>query len=55
MQKYVTKALNIAEKSMASSHKHGAICIVGNRVVSFGYNYPTDPHCIRCCEKGRFG
>jgi deoxycytidylate deaminase len=52
MNRYAEIALNIADsKSMAYDHKHGAVCIYGNRIISSGYNHPENPHWIKVSEK----
>ena len=35
-QKFINKALEISEKSMAKDHKHGAVCVVGGKIISTG-------------------
>jgi len=51
MWKYVEKAHDYAGKSMARDFKHGAVCIVGGKVVSGGFNYPAEPHQIKVSEQ----
>ena len=51
MQQYTDKALSYASKSLAKDHRHGAVCVMGNKVICGGYNYPTDPHLIKVCQK----
>jgi|TARA_B110000259_G_C14034389_1_gene408495 deoxycytidylate deaminase len=50
-QKFINKALEISEKSMAKDHKHGAVCVVGGKIISTGFNYHADPHQIKVREK----
>lgn len=47
---YVNVAMKYAQKSMSRDHKHGAVCVVGGKVVSAGYNFPNDPHIIKVCQ-----
>jgi hypothetical protein len=47
MQKYINKAIDESQKSMARNHKHGSICVIGGKIVSCGHNYCTDPHQIK--------
>lgn len=50
MDRYVDAALKYARKSMSHHYRHGAVCVVGGRVVSGGYNYVTSPHCVKVEE-----
>lgn len=45
---YVDKALECAEKSTARDFKHGAVCVVNGRILSYGINCTQNPHMIRC-------
>ena len=49
--KYTNLVLSLAEKSMAKDHKHGAVCIIGGRIASIGYNTSSYPHCIKVQER----
>jgi deoxycytidylate deaminase len=49
--KYLNVALDNAEKSFAKYHKHGAVCILGGRVVSVGYNEHTLHRTLLICGK----
>lgn len=48
---YVNSALKYADKSQAVTNKHGAVCVVGGRVVSGGYNQPAAPHSFKVPEE----
>jgi deoxycytidylate deaminase len=53
MQSYmINTAEQLSNKSMARDHKHGAICVIGGKVVSTGFNRPTDPHNFKVDRKG---
>jgi deoxycytidylate deaminase len=47
MFKFAEVALKYATKSDARDYKHGAVCVVGGKVVSAGYNYSCRPHLIK--------
>ena len=44
MNSYINHALKYAEMSTAKDFKHGAVCVIGGKVVSGGCNYLTRPH-----------
>ena len=48
---YVNSALKYADKSQAVTNKHCAVCVVGGRVVSGGYNQPAAPHSFKVPEE----
>lgn len=48
---YIHVALNYADKSIVKTHKHGAVCLIGGKVVSGGCNKPDEPHWIKCGNK----
>ena len=48
----VNMAEQISYKSMAKDHKHGAICVVGGKVISTGFNRPTKPYNFKVGKKG---
>lgn len=57
IKRYASIAQEWSEKS-TGQFRHGAVCIVNNKVVSCGHNAPADPHCIRVnlrrsCQKER--
>jgi deoxycytidylate deaminase len=52
MNQYIQVALNQSEKSLARDHKHGAVCVMGGRIVSVGHNCPSEPHFIKIDKKG---
>ena len=55
MQNYIINiALEKSQKSMARDHKHGAVCVIGGRIASTGFNYPTEAHSIKVREKGDY-
>ena len=47
MNRFVNVALKCTEKSEAGKHKHGAVCVMGGKVVSSGYNHHSRPHLIK--------
>ena len=47
MQQYINKAIEESKKSMARDHRHGAVCVIGGKIVSCGHNYVDDPHQIK--------
>jgi hypothetical protein len=50
--RYSDVAQEWAKKS-SGQFRHGAVCVMKNRVVAAGHNYPALPHAIRVCEKRR--
>lgn len=48
--KYEYRALMLAEMSTVKNHQHGAICVIGGKIVSEGYNINTHPHLIKVGE-----
>ena len=55
MQTYmINLALEQTHKSLARDHKHGAICVIGGKIVSTGFNRPSDPYQIKVREKGSY-
>jgi deoxycytidylate deaminase len=48
--KYVQEALEYADKSLSKKHQHGAVCVVGGKIVSGGCNSPEDPHLIKVLQ-----
>ena len=51
MYQYVDNALQYANKSTSLTHKHGAICIIGGKIICGGFNYPTTPHYFKGQEE----
>ena len=45
--KFICDALRYADKSIARTHRHGAVCIIGGKIVCGGFNIPTNPHQIK--------
>lgn len=43
----VEKALMFADMSCVKNHQHGAICVIGGKIVSGGCNVNTCPHVIK--------
>lgn len=48
---YVYDAEKYMNKSMCRDYKHGAVCVLGGRVVCGGWNKPSDPYMIKVSEK----
>lgn len=44
---HVQKALMFAEMSTVKNQQHGAVCVVGGKIVCGGWNFNTDPHVIK--------
>lgn len=44
---FVDIAVKCAKKSLCKSHKHGAVCISGNKVISCGWNIIDDRKYIK--------
>jgi deoxycytidylate deaminase len=47
MFKFAEIALQYARRSDARDYKHGAVCVVGGKVASVGFNYSCRPHVIK--------
>lgn len=47
MLRFAEVALKYAQKSDARDYKHGAVCVVGGKVVSTGFNYSCRPHVLK--------
>lgn len=45
--KYINTALNVSRKSDLATHKHGAVCVIGGKIVSTGFNSSTVPYCFK--------
>lgn len=55
MKSYIiNKAEEISHKSMAKDHKHGAVCIVGGKIITTGFNRPAKPHSFKFGKKGYY-
>lgn len=52
---YVYQATKYMEKSINTEYKnkHGAVCVIGGKVVSGGWNYPDNPHQVKVEERDR--
>tara|TARA_Y100000389_G_C17447946_1_gene512799 strand:+ start:2163 stop:2321 length:159 start_codon:yes stop_codon:yes gene_type:complete len=48
----ITTAEEISYKSLARDHKHGAVCVIGGKIVSTGFNRPTKPYNLKVDKKG---
>lgn len=47
MNKYINQALELTEKSMVRNHQHGAICVIGGKIISCGININSCCHVIK--------
>jgi hypothetical protein len=48
---YIHEAMKYADKSPAKNHKHGAVCVIGGKIISGGWNFPEDPHWFKVQEE----
>lgn len=47
MNKYINHALELTEKSMVRNHQHGAVCVIGGKIISCGININSCCHVIK--------
>ena len=54
MQRFIDIALDNTIKSNHEKFKHGAVCILGGKIISTGYNKVSEPYELRVQHlKGR--
>ena len=52
--KHIDIALNVLNKSDLQMHSHGAVCVIGGKVASTGFNSSTVPFCFKDTRKDDF-
>lgn len=45
--KYLSELNQLLESSNIINHQHAAICVLGGKIISYGYNISTNPHLIK--------
>lgn len=46
MKYYLQEALRLTELSTVKNQQHAAVCVIGGKIVSSGFNTREDPHTI---------